>query len=82
MKSKQLAYVLIKILGLSIFVGGIEVIAGGLLNLFQFRSPGSYITITGALMMPAQGIISMAIGFILIIRSRHIADYLFKDDDE
>jgi len=82
MKSKQLAYVLIKILGLSIFVGGITIIAGGLLNLFQYRNPGTSISISGALMMPAHGIISLAIGFFLIVRSRHLADYLFKDDDE
>jgi hypothetical protein len=81
MKPKQLAYVLIKVFGLSLFVTGILGIAGGLLNLFQFRSGGG-ITPVGALMMPAHGIISMVIGFFLIVRSRHLADYLFKDDDE
>jgi len=82
MKTKQLAYILIKVFGLTIFVAGIETIAGGLFNLFQFRSGGNYMTPTSALMMPGRGIITLIIGFFLIVRSRHIADYLFKNDDE
>ena len=82
MKTKQLAYILIKIFGLTIFVSGVMNIAGGILNLIQVRSAGGYMTLTGALMTPTHGIISLAIGFILIAKSRHIADYLFKDDDE
>jgi len=32
--------------------------------------------------MPAHGVITIAIGFILIVSSRQITEYLFKDEVE
>jgi len=83
MKTKQLAYVLTKIFGLSIFVNGILSIASGIITLLIFRSNGgSYMPISSALTMPAHGVITIAIGFILIVSSRQITEYLFKDEVE
>ena len=38
--------------------------------------------ISSALTMPAHGVITIAIGFILIVSSRQITEYLFKDEVE
>jgi len=80
MKSKQLANVLIRILGLSVLVHGIPFIITELFTLVQARGVGSradYFWLS-----PLSSVIMIAIGIYLIVKSRDVAAYLFKDDDE
>ena len=80
MKSKQLANVLIKILGLSVLVHGIPSIISGLLSMLQVRgmgSQGSYFWL-----YPLSPVIVVAIGIYFIAKSRDVAAFLFKDEDE
>lgn len=79
MKSKQLANVLIKILGLSALILGIPSIIATLFTLLQARgvvSRGDFWR------YPLSSVILVAIGGYLIVKSRDVAAYLFKDDDE
>jgi len=63
MKSKQLANVLIKVLGLSVFINGILSLTGGLLALSQLSRGMPW----QSLVMPgSHGIFAMAIGIYLI----------------
>jgi len=80
MKQNQLANVLIKILGLYFCVdGGVRIISG-MLNLLgaltSLRSFGSFYPWVA----PLSGMIMAAIGLLLILLSRALADILFKDD--
>ena len=75
MNSKQLANVLIKILGLSFCVDGAVRVVSGILNLFAMLtvrngSSSIYIWIN-----PFTGLLLAAIGFLLIVLSRPIADF-------
>ncbi|MGA3269348.1 MAG: hypothetical protein ABSE16_21355 [Verrucomicrobiota bacterium] len=84
MKTKQLANVLIKILGLSQFIYAILAIVSGLLQsppLMQgMQWQGTQWRI---MLIPfAHGIVQLAIGFYLIAKSQSLTNYLFKDDDE
>jgi len=80
MKQNQLANVLIKILGLYFCVDGFVRIVSGVLNLLaaltNLRSFGSLYT----WISPFSGMIMAAIGLLLILLSRAIADALFKDE--
>jgi hypothetical protein len=67
MKSKQLANVLIKILGLSILVESIPAVVTGL-----FRSGTIFVSL----------LVSVALGICLILKSRDVAGFLFKDEEE
>lgn len=80
MKQKELANVLIKVLGLYFLVdGGVRVISGAL-NLLgaltTLRTFGSFYT----WVTPFTGMLLAAIGLLLILLSRAIADILFKDE--
>jgi hypothetical protein len=80
MKSKQLANVLIKILGLSVLVHGIPSIITGLLTLVHARGVGSrgdYFWL-----YPLSSVVLVAIGVYLIVKSRDVVELLFKGDDE
>ena len=80
MKSKQLANVLIKILGLSVLVHGIPSILTGLLTLSQARGVGSrgeYFWL-----YPLSSVVLVAIGIYFIVKSRDVTAILFKDEDE
>ena len=82
MNSKQLANVLIKILGLSFCVDGLVRAASGILNLFAMlaiRNNSSSIYIW---LNPLTGLLLVVIGFLFIVLSREIADLLFKDEAE
>jgi hypothetical protein len=81
MKSKQLANVLIKILGLSVSVHGIPSVITGLFQLLQYRGMGSQ---GGGYywLLPFSSVILVAIGIYLVIKSRDVAAFLFKDEDE
>ncbi len=79
MKSKQLANVLIKILGLSVCVHAAGPLLSGLFNLARARSgavPGEY------WFYPLPSLILAVIGICLIVRSRGVAEFLFKDEAE
>jgi len=67
MRSKQLANVLIKILGLSLVVHGI---------------PGVIGVWYSSLFNGLQLVLLPALGIFLIVKSRVIAEFLFKNEDE
>ena len=80
MTKKQLADVLIKILGLSFCVDGIIRIVSGVINLLATLatrlSTGSvYVWAT-----PFTGLILAVIGLLFVVLSRSIADILFRDE--
>jgi hypothetical protein len=80
MKSKQLANVLIKILGLSVFVHGIPSIITGLYTVLQIRNVGPQ---SGFYWLyPLSPVVLVAIGIYLIVKSQDVAAFLFKDENE
>jgi hypothetical protein len=80
MKSKQLANVLIKILGLSVVVHSIPGIITGLFTMVRASAsrvpPGDY------WFYPVSSVALAALGVCLIVKSRCLADFLFKNEDE
>jgi len=80
MKQSQLANVLIRILGLYFCVdGGVRIISGALnllAALASLRAFGSLYT----WIAPLTGMIMAAIGLLLILSSRALADIMFKDE--
>jgi Mg2+ and Co2+ transporter CorA len=79
MKSKQLANVLIKILGLSVVIHSIPTIITGLFNMMRVRGigmPGE------SWLYPVSSVVLLALGIFLILQSRCVTDLLFKNDDE
>lgn len=87
MKPKQLANVLIKILGLSICIHGIPSFVTGFLRGFLsgLTSSGSARTATSsgsssALVIGA--LVELALGIILIVKSRALTNLLLKGEDE
>ena len=82
MKTKQLANILIKILGLSVLVHGIPSIVSGLLPMLQaIGSNGNYHS-NYYWVYPLSSVISVVIGIYLIVKSRDVTAFLFKDEDE
>jgi uncharacterized membrane protein HdeD (DUF308 family) len=82
MKTKQLANILIKILGLSVLAHGIPSILNGLSTMFQaFGSHGNYYS-NYFWVYPLSSVVSVVIGIYLIVKSRDVAAFLFKDEDE
>jgi uncharacterized membrane protein len=80
MKTKQLANILIKILGLSVIIHGLPSITTGVLTLFQTMgrsSQGGYYWL-----YPFSYVILVVIGICLVVKSREVAAFLFKDEDE
>jgi len=82
MKSKQLANVLIKILGLSFCVDGVVRAASGMLNLFAMLTIRNSSSSMYNWFNPLTGLLLAVIGFIFIVLSRPIASFLFKDEAE
>jgi hypothetical protein len=82
MNSKQLANVLIKILGLSIFINGGLGFFTGLLQLCQIGFSGRSLPVAGALYTLAHATVSLAIGIYLTLKSRQVAGFLFKGEAE
>jgi len=79
MNSKQLANVLIKILGLSVIVHNLSTLIGGLLTIMQasragMAGGGSFFLLTSVL--------TVFVGIFLIVKSRAIAEFLLKAEDE
>ena len=79
MKPKQLANVLIKILGLSVIVQGIPAFGTGVFNLVQLKGAGSP---PGYWVYALFSMLLVAIGIFLIIKSRAVTEFLFKDEEE
>ena len=79
MKTKQLANILIKILGLSLFIQNINNIILVLLSVMQGRGFGPPSPFWA---YPLLVMVVPAIGICLIIMSRTVADFLFKDEEE
>ena len=82
MKSKQLANILIKILGIYFFLeaipSGISWMISGLLGLRNPASDTAFTTIGCGLGFFLQG----AIALYFVIKSSKIAGFLFKDENE
>ena len=82
MKSKQLANVLIKILGLSVLVHAIPSILSGLLPMFQTIGSHGGVYLNYNWIYPSSSLVSVAIGIYLVVKSRAVTAFLFKDEDE
>ena len=84
MKSKQLANVLIKILGLSVCIHAIPlVVSGFMMGMFGFIVGGAESgEVIRILSSPIGAAVEAAVGIFLIVKSRKIAEFLFKNDDE
>jgi hypothetical protein len=79
MKTKQLANVLIKILGLSVLVHSIPGIGSGL---FYFTRERGIASSGDGWLYALTTVILPTIGIIFIVKSRDIAGFLFKNEDE
>jgi hypothetical protein len=88
MNSKQLANVLIKILGLSLIAHGIPGLINGFMSWFEFASDNRTPLFSAMTrnshygMIVILDLIPLAVGIFLIIRSRWVTDILFKDEAE
>jgi hydrogenase/urease accessory protein HupE len=91
MNSKQLANVLIKILGLSICIHGfpasiVAIVSGGAALIHAMQNghqAGAAIPYWAySLNYLVQSVVEFAAGIFLIIRSRWVTDILFKDEAE
>ena len=80
MTKKQLADVLIKILGLSFCVDGIIRMVSGVINLLANLATRLSMGSIYTWITPFTGLILALIGFLLIVLSRAIADVLFRDE--
>jgi multisubunit Na+/H+ antiporter MnhC subunit len=78
MNSKQLANVLIKILGLSLIAHGIPSLINGIL----FTSDIRHSSFSAIWMIAILDLIPFAVGIFLIVRSRWITEILFKNEAE
>jgi len=80
MNQKQLANVLIKVLGLYFCVDGLVRIVSGVLNMLAVLTSRSGFGSFYTWMSPFTGMILAAIGLFLVLLSRPVADILFKDE--
>jgi hypothetical protein len=81
MKSKQLANVLIKILGLSVCVHALPGLLSGIFSVFfsgPFQGGGVFTRIL--LFVMGTGV-EAVVGIFLIINSRKVAEFLFKGEE-
>ena len=85
MNQKQLANVLIKVLGLSVCLYAIPRFVSeflfGLLNILM-SGGGESMEIIRVFASPIGAVVQAAIGIFLIVRSRWVADKLFKNESE
>lgn len=90
MKSKQLANVLLKILGLSMCLHSIPSIVSSItiscIPLWQGATPLSdklfYQAIANGLSWAASGVIEIVIGVLVIAKSQKISERWFRNEDE
>jgi hypothetical protein len=81
MKSKQLANVLIKILGLSVCLQAIPGFVSGFLRGLFSPSQASSVAADGWMYAVGSGVY-MAVGIFLLVRSRYVVEKLFRGEDE
>jgi uncharacterized membrane protein (UPF0136 family) len=83
MKTKQLANILIKILGIYFSLEGIpSFISGVLMGLLGLFSSVAAKYSTYEWTYGIGGVIKLVVGIIFIVKSRKIAEFFFKDEDE
>jgi hypothetical protein len=83
MKSKQLANVLIKILGLSVCLHGIpSFVSGFIIGFFSLGVVGGSTAAGRSWAYVAAAAVELAIGIFFIVRSRYVAERLFRSEDE
>jgi hypothetical protein len=82
MKSRQLANVLIKMLGLSICIYAIPSCALGLFVMLSDKSASKDITVLGISATAAEAVVQVIVGIVIISMSQKIAGLMFKSDDE
>ena len=88
MNPKQLANVLVKILGLSLIAHGIPGLINGIIGWLEFTSDNRLPLFSDMTrnhrywMIVFLDLIPFAVGIFLIIRSRWMTDILFKDEAE
>ena len=82
MKSKQLANVLIKMLGLSICIYAIPSCVLGVLAMLSDKSASKDITVLGISATAASAAVQAVVGIVIIAMSQKIAGLMFKSDDE
>jgi hypothetical protein len=79
MKTKQLANILIKLLGLSVAIHSIPGISVGLSNM---EASNTIRTAPGFWAYPMSSLVMAVIGVCLMIQSRQVARLLFRSNDE
>jgi hypothetical protein len=82
MKSKQLANVLIKIIGLYVCLCAIPGLATGVLAAFAFHMGGTSDRLSSAFSYSIGDTVQAVVGIFLIIKSRKLAEFWFKNEDE
>jgi hypothetical protein len=82
MKSKQLANVLIKMLGLSICVYAIPSFVEGVLVMLSGKPPTYFVTVLGISATAMSAIVQVIVGIVIITKSQKIAGWMFKSEDE
>ena len=82
MKTKQLANILIKILGLSVLVHAIPSFINALIPMLQAIAHPVIAIWNYYWLRPLADMVSVAIGIYLILKSRDVTAFLFKDEDE
>ena len=83
MKSRQLANVLIKVLGLSICLYAIPECVSGILIAMSPLGPSKWdTTIIRTVFYAAGAGVQAAVGVFIIIKSQKIAEFWFKNEDE
>jgi hypothetical protein len=84
MKSKQLANVLIKIIGLYVCLCAIPGFISGVLAIFAsaLGVPKMDERMFGVISYSIGNVVQAAIGIFLIVKSRNLAEFWFKNEDE
>jgi hypothetical protein len=80
MKSKQLANVLFKIIGISFFLHGIPSFISGFLMGFLLLAPPSAPRNTW--IYTVAGVVQLVVAALFIIKSRNLAEFFFRNETE
>ena len=85
MKSKQLADVLIKILGLSMFVhlvANSTLLIGSIASLIRITRLINQTDLSSSIGYGTSALLQIFLAFLLITKSKSIAGFLFKNEEE
>jgi len=84
MKPKQLANVLIRILGLSMIVEGLPSLINKFINWLQLAADNRTYAYNGGnshlTILVLYGLLPIAVGIFLLLKSRWVTEKLFKDE--